>query len=132
MDRRGARELSRAITDAGITAADVDAVNTHGTGTVSNDEVESAVIERLFGQRLLVTATKSLTGHCLGASGPIEAAVTALSLRDQKVHGYVNLQDPVRPLNFVRQATDAHLRWTVSQSSAFGGHNAAIVLRRAE
>ena len=58
--------------------------------------------------------------------------MTALSLRDQKVHGCVNLQDPVRPLNFARQATDAHLRWAVSQSSAFGGHNAALVLRRAE
>lgn len=126
------RAITGAITDAGITAADVDAVNTHGTGTVINDEVESAVIERLFGQRPLVTATKSLTGHCIGASGAIEAAVTALSLRDQKVHGCVNLQDPVRPLNFARQATDAHLRWAVSQSSAFGGHNAALVLRRAE
>lgn len=126
------RAVIGAVDDAGSTAADVDMVNTHGTGTVNNDEVESAVIERLFGQRPLVTATKSLTGHCLGASGAIEAAVTALSLRDQQVHGCVNLEDPVRPLNFVRQATAAQLRWAVSQSSAFGGHNAALMFRRAE
>ena len=93
--------------------------------------MESAVIEGLFGSRPLVSATKSLTGHCMGASGAIEVAITALSLRDQKVHGCVNLEDPVRPLNFARKSTDAGLTWAVSQSSAFGGHNAAVVMRRA-
>lgn len=130
------RQLSRAIglslTDAGIAASDVDYVNAHGTGTMINDDVESAVIEGLFGSRPLVSATKSLTGHCMGASGAIEAALTALSLRDQKVHGCVNLEDPVRPLNFARRSTDAGLTWAVSQSSAFGGHNAAIAMRRVE
>ncbi len=129
------RQLSRAIglslADAGIAEGDVDYVNAHGTGTIVNDDVESAVIEGLFGSRPLVSATKSLTGHCMGASGAIEAAITALSLRDQRVHGCVNLEDPVRPLNFARQSTDAQLAWAVSQSSAFGGHNAAIVMRRA-
>jgi 3-oxoacyl-[acyl-carrier-protein] synthase II len=130
------RQLSRAIglslTDAGIAAGDVDYVNAHGTGTIINDDVESAVIEGLFGSRPLVSATKSLTGHCMGASGAIEAALTALSLRDQKVHGCVNLEDPVRPLNFARRSTDAGLTWAVSQSSAFGGHNAAVAMRRVE
>ncbi|MEI7781088.1 MAG: beta-ketoacyl-[acyl-carrier-protein] synthase family protein [Planctomycetota bacterium] len=130
------QQLSRAVgsslADAGIDPGDVDYVNAHGTGTVVNDDVESAVIETLFGSRPLVNATKSLTGHCIGASGAIEAAITALSLRDQKVHGCVNLEDPVRPLNFVRRSTDARLVWAVSQSSAFGGHNAAIVMRQAE
>jgi 3-oxoacyl-[acyl-carrier-protein] synthase II len=129
------RQLSRAIglslADAGIAADDVDYVNAHGTGTIVNDDVESAVIEGLFGSRPLVSATKSLTGHCIGASGAIEVAMTALSLRDQKVHGCVNLEDPVRPLNFARKSTDAGLTWAVSQSSAFGGHNAAVVMRRA-
>lgn len=129
-------QLTRAIRDslgdAGIAPGDIDYVNAHGTGTMVNDDVESAVIEQLFGPRPLVNATKSLTGHCIGASGAIEAAVTAMSLRDQKVHGCVNLQDPVRPLNFVRRSTDARLAWAVSQSSAFGGHNAALVMRRAD
>jgi 3-oxoacyl-[acyl-carrier-protein] synthase II len=126
------RTIGTALADAGIGPGDVDYVNAHGTGTMVNDAVESAVIERLYGSRPLVSATKSLTGHCLGASGAIEAAITALSLRDQRVHGCVNLEDPVRPLNFARQSTDARLAWAVSQSSAFGGHNAVIVMRRAE
>lgn len=125
------RAITMSLTDAGIAASDVDYVNAHGTGTVVNDDVESAVLERMFGTRPLVNATKSLTGHCIGASGAIEAAVTALSLRDQRVHGCVNLQDPVRPLTFTRRSVDASLTWAVSQSSAFGGHNAALVLRRA-
>jgi 3-oxoacyl-[acyl-carrier-protein] synthase II len=134
MEPRGehlSRTISKALSDAGIGPGDVDYVNAHGTGTMVNDEVESAVIERLYGSRPLVGATKSLTGHCLGASGAIEAAITTLSLRDQRVHGCVNLEDPVRPLNFARRSTDARLAWAVSQSSAFGGHNAAVVMRRA-
>lgn len=130
--RQLTRALGAALADAGIAPADVDYVNAHGTGTVVNDDVESAVIEDLFGSRPLVNATKSLTGHCLGASGAIEAAVVALSLRDQRVHGCANLEDPVRPLGFARRTTDAALRWAVSQSSAFGGHNAALVMRQAD
>jgi 3-oxoacyl-[acyl-carrier-protein] synthase II len=125
------RAIAASLADAGITAGHIDYVNAHGTGTLVNDDVESAVLERMFGPRPLVSATKSLTGHCIGASGAIEAAVTALSLRDQRVHGCVNLDDPVRPLNFARCSADATLDWAVSQSSAFGGHNAAVVLRRA-
>lgn len=126
-----ARAVVAALTDAEIAPDAVDYVNAHGTGTVVNDEVESAVIEELFGARPLVSATKSLTGHCLGASGAIEAAITALSLHRQQVHRCVNLDDPVRPLNFARCSTAARLTWAVSESSAFGGHNAAVVMRRA-
>lgn len=128
--RQLARAIASSLADAGIAADAVDHVNAHGTGTVVNDEVESAVIERMFGTRPLVSATKSLTGHCLGAAGAIEAAITAMSLHHQQVHGCVNLEDPVRPLNFVRRSIDAPLTWAVSQSSAFGGHNAALVMRR--
>lgn len=127
-----ARAIASSLADAGIPPDTVDYVNAHGSGTVVNDEVESAVIDELFGSRPLVNATKSLTGHCLGASGAIEAAITALSLHRQRVHGCVNLDDPVRPLNFARHSTSARLTWALSQSSAFGGHNAAVVMRRAE
>ena len=126
-----ARAITSSLADAGITPDAIDYVNAHGTGTVVNDEVESAVIEELFGPRPLVNATKSLTGHCLGATGAIEAAITAMSLHRQQVHGCVNLDDPVRPLNFARRSTAAPLTWAVSQSSAFGGHNAAVVMRQA-
>lgn len=127
-----ARAIASSLADAGIPPDAIDYVNAHGTGTVVNDEVESAVIERIFGARPLVNATKSLTGHCLGASGAIEAAITALSLHRQQVHGCVNLDAPIRPLNFARRATDARLTWAVSQSLAFGGNNAAVVMRRAD
>lgn len=125
-----ARAITSSMADAGISPDTVDYVNAHGTGTVVNDEVESAVIDELFGSRPLVNATKSLTGHCLGASGAIEVAITAMSLHRQRVHGCVNLHDPVRPLNFARHTTAADLSWALSQSSAFGGHNAVIAMRR--
>ena len=126
------RAIDSSLDDAGLAPADVDYINAHGTGTLVNDDIESAVIEQLFGSRPLVNATKSLTGHCIGASGALEAAIMALSLRDQKVHGCVNLQDPVRPLNFVRSSTNARLVSAISQSAAFGGHNTVIVMRQAD
>ena len=104
----------------------------HGTGTAVNDEIESAVIERLFGDKPLVNATKSLSGHCIGASGGIEAAVTALSLAHQTTHACHNLEQPIRELRFVREVGPCRIDTAITQSFAFGGHNAAIVMKRME
>lgn len=68
------RAIPASLADAGITVGHIDYVNAHGTGTLVNDVGESVVLERMLGPRLLVSATKSLTGHCIGASGGIEAA----------------------------------------------------------
>lgn len=133
MDPSGTRigdMIAAAVRDSGSTPADVDYVNAHGTGTAVNDEIESSVIQRLFGDRPLVTATKSLTGHCIGASGGIEAAVTALSIARQETHACRNLEHPIRDLRFVREPGPCRIETAITQSFAFGGHNAAVVMRR--
>jgi 3-oxoacyl-[acyl-carrier-protein] synthase II len=122
--------VAAAVHDAGCVPADVDYVNAHGTGTAVNDEIESSVIERLFGDKPLVNATKSLTGHCIGASGGIEAAITALSLAHQTTHACRNLEHPIRDLRFVREAGPCQIDTAITQSFAFGGHNAAVVMKR--
>ncbi len=114
----------------GRQAGDIDYINAHGTSTQSNDSCEAAVIQRVFGNRVPVNSTKSLLGHTLGASGALEAVVTALSLRDQKAHPSLNIKNPVADLNFVTAAAPMEIRSAISQSFAFGGHNAAIMLSR--
>lgn len=124
------RMLSLSLEDAGVQAGAVDYVNAHGTGTRNNDEIESRVIDRVFGRAVAVNSTKSLLGHTIGASGAFEALVTALTLRDGKTHINRNLEVPCHPLNYVRSVKMFHPQLAVSQSFAFGGHNAALVLRR--
>jgi 3-oxoacyl-[acyl-carrier-protein] synthase II len=124
-----ARTLADAIADAGLQPEEIDYVNAHGTGTLANDEIESAVLERMFGTRPLVNSTKSLLGHTLGASGALEAVVTVLSLQRKTTHACRNLDEPISGLNFVRRVEHHPLRAALSQSFAFGGHNAALVFR---
>lgn len=130
--RQIARAVQEALADAGLAPEEIDYVNAHGTGTLSNDETEAAVIGKIFGPRVLVNSTKSLLGHTLGASGAIEAAVTALSLHHQTTHACLNLEDPLADLGFVRRVEPFRLRAALTQSFAFGGHNAALVLRMCE
>lgn len=124
------RMLRDMLAAAEVAAQDVDYINAHGTGTENNDACEAAVIERLFGSEVAVNSTKSLLGHSMGASGAIEAVVTALSLRDQRLHPSRNIQVPVADLGFVRSAEERSVRVAVSQSFAFGGHNAALLMAR--
>jgi len=131
--RRGAsieRAIRASLADAGLPAGAVGYVNAHGTGTVNNDAIESAIIERVFGRSVPVNSTKSLLGHTIGASGAFEALVTALTLRDGKTHINRNLETPCSGLNYVRSATAFDPQVGLSQSFAFGGHNAVLVLRR--
>lgn len=121
-----------ALDDAKIKPADVQYVNAHGTGTQANDITESDVIGRVFGGDALVNSTKSLVGHTIGASGALEAAVTALSLKHQTSHICKNLEEPIADLNFVRACEFHDIEVGLSQSFAFGGHNAALVMRRVD
>jgi len=124
------RAIRASLADAAVPVGAVNYVNAHGTGTVNNDAIESAVIERVFGRSVPVNSTKSLLGHTIGASGAFEALVTALTLRDGKTHINRNLETPCSGLDYVRSATAFDPEVGLSQSFAFGGHNAALVLRR--
>lgn len=124
------RMMNGAMADAGLSSADIHYVNAHGTGTQANDEVESQVIGRVFGRDVLVNSTKSLLGHTIGASGAIEALVTVMTLNTQTAHPCRNLEEPLSDLNFVRAPTTASMDAALTQSFAFGGHNAGLVLRR--
>lgn len=111
----------------------VDYVNAHGTSTPLNDKTETAALKRLFGdhaRRMAVSSTKSMIGHLLGASGGVEAIVTALSIHEGKVHPTANLTtpDPDCDLDYVPgDARDVPIRTALSNSFGFGGHNASIL-----
>jgi 3-oxoacyl-[acyl-carrier-protein] synthase II len=124
------RMVRAALADANQMPHDVDYLNAHGTGTKNNDQTEVEVVNRVFGKSVRVNSTKSLLGHTIGASGAIEALVTALSLRDGTTHTCKNLDTPIFDLNFVRGVERFDPRIGMSQSFAFGGHNAALVMRR--
>jgi len=123
------RMMRMALDDAGATPDEIDYINAHGTSTVANDKTESAVIERVFGKNVAISSTKSIIGHTLGASGAIEAAVCALSLRDQEIHPSLNLENPLTDLDFVTKRRKAKLKYVFTESFAFGGHNSGLVLK---
>jgi 3-oxoacyl-[acyl-carrier-protein] synthase-1 len=136
----GARSaMERALSRAGMAAAQVDYVNLHGTATVQNDAMEARVIHALFGDRVSVSSTKPFTGHALGAAGAIEAGLCWLAMQDDNATGKVpphlwdGLADPALPVLNVAEpgASLGHpLRCAVSNSFAFGGANATLVLGR--
>ncbi|MFD5902629.1 beta-ketoacyl-[acyl-carrier-protein] synthase family protein [Streptomyces microflavus] len=128
------RALRTALADAGLAPADVGHVNAHGTSTLSNDLIEAAMLRRVLGESPLVTSTKAMTGHTLGAAGGIEAALTVLALQHQLVPPTVNLDapDPLIEMDVVaKEARSAAFDCAVKTSLGFGGHNAALVLTRA-
>lgn len=127
------RALRAALDDAGVSPAEVDHVNAHGTSTVLNDLVEGVMLHRVLGDRPLVTSTKGMTGHTLGAAGGIETAFAVLALEHQLVPPTANLDapDPGVPVEVVaKEARPARLEWAAKTSLGFGGHNAALVLGR--
>jgi 3-oxoacyl-[acyl-carrier-protein] synthase-1 len=136
----GARSaMDRALSRAEVPPSEVDYVNLHGTATVQNDAMEARVIHALFSDRVAVSSTKPLTGHCLGAAGAIEAGLCWLAMQDSNPGGKLpphlwdGVADPALPeLNIV--APGARLghpvRCAVSNSFAFGGANATLVFCR--
>jgi len=123
--------VRQALAEAEITS--VDHVNAHGTGTKLNDAAEAGVLARVIGPTVPVTSTKSMTGHLMGAAGALEAAICALVLRDQVLPPTINCedQDPeCAGISVVREVTPAAVTDVLSTSFGFGGHNAALVLRR--
>jgi nodulation protein E len=136
-DARGAAQAMRAaLDDAGLAPQDVDYVNAHGTGTRLNDVTEAAALRDVFGDHLAnlpVSSTKSMHGHCLNAAGAIEAVITALALRDGVLPPTIGfrLPDPQCAIDCVPNAARrAPIGIAMSNSFAFGGLNAVLLLRR--
>ena len=131
-----ARAMSDAIADAGLTTADVDYINAHGTSTPLNDAVETVAIKRLFGDaayRVPVSSTKGMIGHALGASGALEAVACVKTIVDRQVHPTVNQEtaDPECDLDYVpNHARNADVEVALSNAFGFGGQNACLVFRR--
>jgi 3-oxoacyl-[acyl-carrier-protein] synthase II len=131
-----ARVMAKAIKDAGIRPDQVAYVNAHGTSTPVGDRIEVAALKTVFGDHLskvVVGSTKSMTGHLLGAAGGVEASITALAIRDQKVPPTINIddQDPECDIDAAREgARSVAIEYALSNSFGFGGTNGAIVFKR--
>ncbi len=130
------RAMRKAIHDAGLQPTDIDYINAHGTSTRYNDAKETLAIKRLLGEdayRVPVSSTKSVTGHLLGAAGAVEAAICVLALQNQTVPPTINYEypDPECDLDYVpNEARPASLRYVMTNSFGFGGHNSVLVLGR--
>lgn len=132
----GARAIADAYREAGVQTEAIY-INAHGTGTQLNDKAETVAIKQALGQELahkvLISSTKSMTGHMLGAAGAVEAIACVLALKHQLVPPTIGLEqpDPECDLDYVpHTARKAQLELALSTSLGFGGHNACIALRR--
>ena len=133
----GARAMQQALKEAGYTGAEMVYVNAHGTGTPLNDAGETLAIKKALGEeqayRALVSSTKSMTGHMLGAAGAMEAIVCLKVLETGMVPPTINLRspDPACDLNYVpNTAVEAKVDLCLSNSLGFGGHNACLAFRK--
>ncbi len=133
-----ARAMALALADAGLRPEEIDHINAHGTSTRTNDRIESMAIRKVFGEqarRIAVSASKSMLGHMLGAAGAVEAAVTALAIREGIIPPTINQQqpDPECDLDYVpNKARKQEVRAALSNSLGFGGINASLVMQIAE
>jgi 3-oxoacyl-[acyl-carrier-protein] synthase II len=130
-----ARAMTMALKDAGLEPTDVDYINAHGTSTELNDLTETQAIHTVFGEHsrsLLISSTKSMIGHLLGAGGVVELVSTVMMLREGWVHPTINLEnpDPECDLDYVPgRGRDASIRVALSNSLGFGGHNVTLAVR---
>jgi 3-oxoacyl-[acyl-carrier-protein] synthase II len=132
-----ARAMQMALDQAGIKPTDIEYINAHGTSTQPNDREETAAIKKVFGdhaKKLMVSSTKSMTGHLLGAAGALEAMACVLAMRDGCVPPTINYEtpDPALDLDYVpNEARARQIKTSLSNSMGFGGHNASLIFRAA-
>jgi len=132
------KAMEFAIKDAGLTTADIDYINAHGTSTPPNDKCETIAVKNLFGERaaqIPMSSTKSMTGHLLGAAGAIESIICALAIKDGVIPPTANykVKDPECDLDYVTDgARKANLRAVLSNALGFGGHNATLCFKKAD
>jgi 3-oxoacyl-[acyl-carrier-protein] synthase II len=131
-----ARAMSAALASAGVAAADVSYVSAHGTGTPTNDKLETLAVRRVFGERaerLPLSSIKSMIGHTMGAASAIEAGVCALAIRDGRVPPTIHYEtpDPECALDVVpNEARRLDVEVAMNNAYAFGGNNASVIFRR--
>ncbi|MDD4894508.1 MAG: beta-ketoacyl-ACP synthase II [Candidatus Omnitrophica bacterium] len=131
-----ARAIKEALKDAKISPENIDYINAHGTSTKLNDKIETLAIKRAFGnhaKKVMVSSTKSMTGHLLGAAGGVEFVICALAIKDGIVPPTINYEhpDPDCDLDYVpNTARKTKVQACVSNSLGFGGHNASLVLQK--
>ncbi len=130
--------LKLALKDGGVAAEDINYINAHGTSTHLNDKGETKAIRAAFGayaDKLMVSSTKSMTGHLLGASGAVEGIITAMSICDDFVPATINYRepDPECDLDIVpNEGRHVTVNYAMSNSLGFGGHNATILLKKTD
>ena len=130
------RSIERAARNAGVAVDEIDYINAHGTATAANDVAESRAITTLFSgsrRQPMVSSTKPVTGHLLGASGAIETVVSALAIAKQTVPATINCShpDPACAINVVRTTSIRHpVNVVANLNSGFGGKNACLLLKR--
>ena len=132
-----ALSMKNAIKDAHIEAGDIQYINAHGTSTPAGDIAETQAVKSIWGdaaQNVMMSSTKSMTGHLLGAAGAIEAIFSVLALRDQVAPPTINLDNPSEgcDLDYVagNKARPAHIEYTLSNSFGFGGTNGSLIFKR--
>jgi beta-ketoacyl-acyl-carrier-protein synthase II len=131
------RAVNAAIRKAGIEPSEIDYINPHGSATPLNDRVETLVFKDIMGQaayRTAISSVKPITGHCMGASGSVEALACVMAIRDQKVPPTINYTtpDPECDLDYVPNVARAQrVRVAMSTSVGLGGHNSCLILREA-
>ncbi|WP_433794023.1 beta-ketoacyl-ACP synthase II [Actinoplanes sp. CA-252034] len=131
--RGGIRAMRMAIQDAGLTGADIHHVNAHATSTPVGDMGEIKGIRAAIGSHPILTSTKSMTGHLLGAAGALESIAAILALRDGIIPPTINLDDPDERLDLevaAHKARSADIQAAMNNSFGFGGHNVALVFTR--
>ncbi|MFB6348625.1 beta-ketoacyl-ACP synthase II [Moraxella sp. ZJ142] len=128
------RAMAAALADAGVDASAVGYINAHGTSTPQGDVAESQAIQRLFGDEILVSSTKSMTGHLLGAAGAVEAIFTVLALNHQVLPPTINLDNPDEActLDYIAHTarTVSGVDFALSNSFGFGGTNGSLLFKR--
>jgi 3-oxoacyl-[acyl-carrier-protein] synthase II len=131
-----ARAMKNALNDAKVNAEEIAYINAHGTSTPAGDVAEVGAVKTIFGghaNKVLVSSTKSMTGHLLGAAGAVEAIFTILALRDQLAPPTINLDEPGEgcDLDFVaNQAKEAKMDYALCNSFGFGGTNGSLLFKK--
>ena len=128
--------MVNAIRDAGVDVSQIQYVNAHGTSTPAGDIAETRAVKSVFGdfsKQVMVSSTKSMTGHLLGAAGSVEAIFTVMSLKDQAIAPTINLDNPDDEcdLDYVpHEARQAHIEYALCNSFGFGGTNGSLLFRK--